>query len=344
MKPLSASEAVWPALKRTRRLLFLPFELETYLRLAAVAALTEGVLVSVKYSVSNDLSFDNLPPGFFANLLAPEFVTFTVLAVLVAVFLLLLTFYLVIHLRFAFFHCLIHGSREIRPAWEPSRKPAVRFFKASLVVWLVLATLVMLVVSGFGIVAFTVLTLRTPDGKLDPGVFLILFLPCAGFALLVGLVAWAMQLAMNDFVLPHMALEGLSFRQAWAEARLRMRADRERFVSYFILRALLPLVTGVALVLAALPLVLIVFGLLSMSAQGFQAMLEDATGAGAWFRVGSQVLFALMALGLGLLISFTLGGPLAIWMRYYAICFYGGRYKALGDILSPQSPAAQEGA
>jgi hypothetical protein len=35
------------------------------------------------------------------------------------------------------------------------------------------------------------------------------------------------------------------------------------------------------------------------------------------------------------------GGPVATWIRTYALMFYGGRYQALGDALYPpvlQSP------
>ena len=31
-------------------------------------------------------------------------------------------------LRFAYFHCLIHKTKEIRPGWEIYREPATRYF------------------------------------------------------------------------------------------------------------------------------------------------------------------------------------------------------------------------
>ena len=41
---------------------------------------------------------------------------------------LLVIFYLVTRLRFAFFHCLIHNTSEIRPGWRLYRTQAMRFF------------------------------------------------------------------------------------------------------------------------------------------------------------------------------------------------------------------------
>jgi hypothetical protein len=39
------------------------------------------------------------------------------------------------------------------------------------------------------------------------------------------------------------------------------------------------------------------------------------------------------------LASICLGGPLSTAAREYALLFYGGRYQALGDLLSPPSLA-----
>jgi len=47
----------------------------------------------------------------------------------------------------------------------------------------------------------------------------------------------------------------------------------------------------------------------------------------------------LIGIVFGLLVAFSLGGPIATWIRNYALLFYGGRYQALGDILFPPPPA-----
>jgi hypothetical protein len=58
MKALSTSEAIWPALERTYSYLFRPFQWETFLKLAAVATLSEGFLVSFRFAVPNAFPFD----------------------------------------------------------------------------------------------------------------------------------------------------------------------------------------------------------------------------------------------------------------------------------------------
>jgi hypothetical protein len=48
--------------------------------------------------------------------------------------------------------------------------------------------------------------------------------------------------------------------------------------------------------------------------------------------------FGIVGVSLGLLVAFSLGGPIATWIRNYALLFYGGRYQALGDLLDPPPP------
>jgi len=341
MKARSASEAVWPALQRTGRLLFSPFHIETFLKMAGVAAISEGVWVSLRFAATNPIEID--PRSIDASrLVAPEFISFTVLGVLVALFVLFFCYYLVIHLRFAFFHCVVYGTRSVREVWGQYQAAAWRFYKASLVLWLTLGAIAALIVGAVAGGAFALFNLRTSEGKLDAGVFLMLFFPCVGLILLACLGAVMAQVAMHDFILPHMAVENLSFGDAWREARRRIAADRGTFFSYFILRVGLPLLAGFLLAVMGWMVGSLAFGLLGMSGQGFEAMLDEATGVGGYLRIGLEVLFALMGLGLGCCLSFTLGGPLAAWMRAYAVEFYGSRYKLLGDLLLATSPASQE--
>jgi hypothetical protein len=334
MNAFSASQAVWPAIERTYRCLFRPFQWAAFLKTTALATVTEGILVSFRFTVSNELPFD-IRPIDPALLLAPEFVSFTMLAVAVAIFLGFLSIYAVIRLRFVFFHCLLHETREIGPAWDLYRVPAMRLFKASLLVALFLLILAGLAVGVVVLGVITVLTARTEEGLLDPGNFLIVFFPCLGIALALVVTAVLAEVILHDLILPHMALENLTVREAWAAVRQRIRTHRDTFLSYFILRLLLPFLAIVILVIAASILNWIVFGVLGMSAAGFNAMLEDATGAGAYFRIAVQGLFILLGLGAGSLLAVVLGGPLAVYIRGYALVYYGGHYKPLGDILFP---------
>jgi len=338
MRVYSASEAVWPALLRTYSYLFRPFQWEAFLKLATVATISEGFVVSFRFSVPDTFPVDVNAAALKSYLLAPAFLSVTILGAMAIFLFAIYCFYLVVHLRFAFIHSLIHQTREIRTAAKLYSVEAEQFFSASMLVWLAFLVAMALLSVLCIVAAYTVIASPTPEGKLDPGNFLILFFPCIGIAFVLILAACAAQVVLNDFILPHMAIEGATFRKAWAEVRARIAASKETFLSFFVLRLVMPLLAGIVLALAAWLVGLALFGILGMSAAGFNAMLDGATGVRAYILTPINVLFVVLGLGAGLAMVVTFGGPLGIFMRCYALIYYGGHYKALGNLLEPSAP------
>ena len=338
MTVYSASEAIWPALERTYSYLFRAFKWETFLKLATVATVSEGFIVSFRYSVPNAFPLDIDTAALKAFLLAPAFLPVTILGA-IAIFLFgVYCVYLVTRVRFGLVHCLIHQTRELRTASKLYSDEAERFFTASTLIWLAFLVLAVLVFVTFVIAGYVVIASPTPEGKLDPGNFLILFFPCIAIVFAFTLAVCAAQVVLNDFILPHMAIEGAPFSKAWAEVRARIKANRETFLSFFILRLAMPLLAGLILGFLAWVLELIVFGILGMSAAGFIAMLDGTTGFRAYALTAIEWLFLPLGLGVGLVIAVSFGGPLGVFMRSYALFFYGGHYKALGNLLNPPAP------
>ena len=343
MKAMSASEAVFPALERTWDYLFRPFAWERFLKLGLAALVTEGTVVNVRFVIHEALPQDSDWLDLSPLQRLPGIHVLEALGAVAAIVVALLAFYMLTQLRFAFFHCLANGTDTIRPGWKLYAAQAERLFKASVGVWLGMLIPVVLLVAGVVTLAFSVLTLRTEDGKLDPGVFLTLFLPCALFAMLICVAAVAVGMALHDFILPQMALEDSTFRAAWRTMRAQVRAERETFFSYFLLRVLMAMVAGSGLAIVALLVTWPVFSVLGMSAAGFGAMLGDAEGVGAVACVVVEGAYLLLGLAIGILVAVGLGGPLAVFMRNYALVFYGARYKPLGDVMASAAAAAEPG-
>lgn len=335
MNALPPSYAAWYAAERTRRFLFRPFNWVAFLRLCAVAVLTEGAVVSFRFTVSRGASAEAPPIDLAALSHAPGFYLFVALALVAAIALGLLFYNLIVRLRFSLFHCVVHQNDDLGSGWRSFSAQAERFFNGSLVVWFGILALFLVFAGMVAVSVFTVFNLRTEEGLFDPGVFLFVLIPCAGFALLLLLLAAAAEVVMHDFILPRMALDNLSFREAWRIVRLEIRAHREPFLSYFVLRIVLPLCAAVVLVPLGLFACWAVFGIVDASALGFRSMLEDATGIGAAARVAIEIFFAILAAAAGILLDTIFGGPLGIWIRSYAILFYRGYQPSLDNLLEP---------
>jgi len=335
MKVYSASEAIWPAMERTWAYLFRRFSAETFLKLALVATLCEGFIVSFQFAAPNALGDDSKIVALKSSLLAPGLLPVTILFATALFLAGVYCFYLVTRLRFAFVHSLIHQMRQIRPAWKLYELEAERLFTASTLIWLGFMVAAVLAFVLVGVAAYGVIATPTEDGKLDPGHFLILFFPCLLIVVTLIFTAFIAQVILIDFILPHMAIESATFRAAWTAVRANMKGKRETFLSYFILRLAMPLIGGLLLAFVGWVIGSVVFGILGVSSAGFEAMLDGPGKLRGMLEIAVQALFLLLGGGAGLALAVTLGGPLGVFMRTYALLFYGSHYKALGNLLDP---------
>lgn len=336
MRIFSASQAVSPAVDRTKNYLFRPFKWSTYLKLSAIACITEGFSANFNFNTSHHSSSGT---GAFTGFhLSNEIIALIILAILVCIAVGIFIFYLVTRLRFVFFHCLAHQTREIRPVWGLYRVQALRFFMLSLIAGLILFVVAALAALPFVFGFLNLYRAAGPDGKFDVAGFFALFLPLIPVVLLLALIFYAVDLILRDFMLPHMALENASVRAAWRSVCVRIGAEKGLFLFYAFLRLLLPALAMMALFIILVIPLFIVYGILALIMFGFNAMLANATGVAAVILIVLEVIFGLFTLCLSLFVAFSLGGPIATWIRNYALLFYGGRYQALGDILSPPPP------
>jgi len=340
MRPVSAIDSISPAIQRTKDLLFRPFSWGTYLKLGLVAILTEGWGTNLRSSGNNgghgagQGSIMNAP----LSLSGVQVAQIVAMGLLITLFMMWL-FYLITRLRFAFFYCIIHNVKEIRPGWQAYRESAGRFYWMNILAgfcYLLLLGLVSLpFISGF----MRLFREMPPGGHPDLGLLLALVLPLIPIILLMVLIGFMADLVLRDFMLPHYALENATAGEAWGWAWRAIADEKREFFVYVLLRLAMP-----AVAMALLFMVLLVPGLLFAGAiaaiwYAIHGAFAGTTGASAAIGVMLQVFFGCVAFLFLVLMSVCVGGPLSTWVRQYATIFYGGRYPALGKQLSP--PATQ---
>jgi hypothetical protein len=334
MRAISAADSVSFAIQRTRDLLFRPFNWGTYLKLGLVAIITEGLGGNLNSSSHHAPASGNGPIFHSPSNLVPVAIAAIFALALVAV-ILLVVFYLITRLRFAFFHCLVHNVREIRPGWWFYREQATRFFWLNVVVGFCYLLAVVLIsipfVSGF--VRLFKETQR--GGHFDVGLLLSLVLPLIPIIFLMVLAGFALDVILRDWILPHYALENATAGEAWSQVYARIRAEKRQFFVYALLRLVLPVVAMVALFMLLLVPGIALAGSLAAVEFGLHSAFADATGGSALVGVLLEVFFGVLAFGFALLASICLGGPVSTGIREYALVFYGGRYQMLGDMLYP---------
>jgi hypothetical protein len=339
MQLLSAADAISPAMNRTRDFLFRPFEWGTFLKLCAVAVLTEGTCGNFNFNNHGAVPANGAGQSIPFNI-SPGTITALIAIGMVALVLGVVLMYVVVRLRFALFHCLIHRIRELTPGWRLYREQALRFFLLTIVVAMAFIAVALVALAPFVSGFLKVFHESRAAGRLDITDAIPMVLQLVPVLLLLALAGVAIDVVMRDFMLPHMALENTTAGEAWSAVLERIGYQKGAFVLYAILRVILPAVAmmGIFIVLA-IPM-FIVFGIPGVLIAGIHVAILHATGA-AWLA-GTllEIVLGLLLVALGLLIAIAVGGPLSIAIRNYALLFYGGRYAELGNILVPPPPAA----
>lgn len=337
MYVLTATEAISPAINRTKNLLFRPFRWGTFLKLCAVALITEGFSSN---SNSHRGGSSNLNPSFPISGFSPEWIAAGVAIGLLVLLICIALFYLIVRLRFALFDCLIHQTTAIRPGWRLYREKARRFFLFNLVVGLVYLVLGAIAVLPFLPKVLHLIQESKATGQIDwPAVF-ALVLPLLPVVLVLILLAIAVDMVLRDFMLPHVALEDASVAEAWYAVIEKIGAEKGGFFVYAVLRILLPLVAVIGLFIVLIVPGIIIFGSLGVLVAAIHAVTVGAAPAIAAVGMVLEGIVGVFMFALGVLVTICVGGPLCVAIRNYALVFYGGRFKALGEILYPPAAAA----
>lgn len=323
MRPLSASEAISPALERTKDVLARPFRLGTYLKLAALACLAElGGLNFNSSSGRNNLH--SLPPAFLAFMVA-----FAVVIAVVGLILGLIFLYLGSRLQLVMVELVATRQKIVGPIWRRVGPATWR--------WLGLRLLLIVSIVAIAIMVFTPLAIwlgiSFHHGFHHPAFSITAIFLLVAALLVFVLVFIAVYMSLRDFALPSIALEDTSISEALRRVRGLIGAEPGPVALFLFLQLLLTMVgalmaemvIAIVLVLSLLPFAVvggILWFTLHNSGAGAAAVLIAAAVVGAVIYVPWA--FCVIVAGIG---------PVHIFSQAYSLYFLGGRYPLLGDLL-----------
>ena len=335
---LSAADAISPAIYRTRQFLFAPpFRWSTFLKLCLVAAITEGLGSNIRGSGNKGQHASVSTPGTMFYHFSPEMIAACIAAIALGIVVLLFIVYLVTRLRFAYFHCLVHNIRQIRPGWELYRPQAWRFFLLNIGVGLCFLLGIVIIALPFVAGFMHFFQGIHNEGGPNWGLLISLILPLIPLLFLIILAGLMVDIALRDWMLPHYALEDASAGQAWQSVWMRIRSEKKQFCLYSILRLIGPIVAAIALFLVLLIPSLISVGAVGAAEYAIHSAFATSTGSANVAGIALEVFIGLLALAFAVIVGISLGGPLSTGLREYALLFYGGRYQALGNEMFPPS-------
>ncbi|HEV2618805.1 MAG TPA: hypothetical protein VGU23_02590 [Acidobacteriaceae bacterium] len=333
MRPLSAAEAISPAIERTKAVFFQPFRKGRSWKLAATAYLSMMgcvflpiplLLLLLPWIARHD--HGRSVALIFAGIII-------VYSVIMWVF-----FYIGARLQFVLFEIVLRKIEFVAPAWRFYRRQAWR--------WIGLKVAFGTVLSAVAGVPLAIWFLRIlPQFTVQPGqppspqMFGAIFGAYFGVLGFTGLIFLACSL-LGDFVLPYIALEDASLSTALRRFRQVVEDEPGQMVLFLFFKILLAITSLIALeivivvveILIAVPLgIFALLGWLILHHLGPVGIVLMATGGALLYILFFIAMFYFMLGFQGAVITF---------FQAYALYFLGGRYPALGDMLEPPYPVS----
>jgi hypothetical protein len=335
MRPLSATECISPAIERTKLVLFSPFRKGRTWKLSATAYLYCG---GTQYFPAPIVYLAFIPLAHRAGGMLGVTILCAVVLLLSAFFTWL--FHLCSRLQFAFFDIVVNRGEFVAPAWRKYRSPSLRWtgFK-------VLAGTALTLVCAAPIVAyvrhlfplFRELAAIKP-GQPPPMQFIAAMYGGYAVVMLIFGLLFLISSLLADFIVPSLALENTSLKEAFRRMAELIRREPGEFAIFVLLKIGLGLAAymgsvflwEILFLLSTLILGAVVFGV------GF---LLHLAGVPQILLIVLGVFLAIAWYLFALIYSMMLAiGPGFTFLEAYSLYFLGGRYPMLGDLLDQSTP------
>jgi hypothetical protein len=344
--PISAVDSVTPAIEHTKEQLFRPFRFGQWTRLALVGLFAgeigSGGGCNFQLPGSTGTHHRSLAafPAWDPALLIP----LVLMAVIVIPVLWLLFIYINSRMRFVLFDSIIAKKCEIRRMWRERGGPALQYF-----VWQITFSAVTLggIILFIGLPALTAFALGWFSAPREHLIGLILG-GIAMFFLFLGLMLLFLLIHVftKDFVVPQMALEGISAFEGWRRLLKLIDSERSRYAGYAGMKLILSI--GAAFAVGIVAIILILVLLIPIGGLGLISVLLGQGAGLTWnaLTITLAVVAGSVVLVLLLYVMSLISVPVIVFFPAYAMQFFAARYPLLAAIIYPAParipPAAQE--
>jgi len=342
--PITAVDAIMPAMEHARQQLFRPFRIGEWTKLAFVGLLA-GELGTNGFNRSNfhlPTHPGAPPPIQFPGSLGTDpalLVALTAALIVAALAIGIILTFVGSVMRFILFDSVIARECHIRWGWRRRLAAGWQYF-----VWKLGYSLLTFagIVVAVGIplaVAFAKGWLRQPREHL-PALVLGGVILC--LVLLTFFLATAVILILTkDFVVPQMALEDVDAMEGWRRLWPMIKAEKGAYVAYIVMKIVLALVAAILIGIATLILGLIV--VIPSIGLGILAVLTGKTAGLTWNAptIALAIGVAGILLAIFLYLVSLISVPVIVFFPAYSIYFFAARYPRLTAALYAASPALQ---
>ncbi|HXM62840.1 MAG TPA: hypothetical protein VN950_18405 [Terriglobales bacterium] len=338
--PISAIDAVGPALQHTKQQLLQPFRVAQWVKLAFVGFLagelsTGGCNGSsfqspTRPSGGQHFPFPHVNLLLYAGLIA--------LLIGVAFVFWILFLYVSSVMRFILFDSVIAKRCEIRRDWSRRSGAGLRYFVWQLLFIVAMAVGLTVLVGVPAAFALAAGWLKDPRQHVIPLILggMVLFFVVAGFVLLSLVV----HVLTKDFVVPEMALENINAFEGWRRLLPRLQSEKGSYAGYLGLK--LVMAVGAAVIVGIATFIVILILLIPAGGFGVIAVMLGKTAGLTWnlYTITLAVVVGCIVLAVFFFVMSLISVPAIVFFPAYSIYFFASRYPALQALLYPSTTVA----
>jgi hypothetical protein len=257
-RQISVIEPIGAAIKKTKKILFQPFDIAKWFAIgfcAWLAALGSGG--NLNFNFGNwgsrgqcpdfQQKIHNAKEAVLENL--PMVIGIGTLAILIIVILSLVFMWIRSRGQFMFFDCVARNKGEIIAPWKQYAQQANSLFLFRLVLGLAGLVLSILFIVPLVVIGISFLNTGIAGFALANVVWGFLMFFCI---IMVALTLSGINLLTNDFVVPIMSLRQCTVTEGWKEFWALLMSNKSPFTLYLLFLFVIGLVIGMIILLAVL--------------------------------------------------------------------------------------------
>lgn len=344
--PLSAVDAVSPALRHAQEQLVKPFRFGQWVRLAFVGALAGETAsfggCNTNYNAS--APHTGRSTTFFLvqfpqiNEHSAKFIALIAIFAVAAIALVVLFMYIGSVMRFILFDSVLSRECHVRDGWRRRKHNGIQLFLWEILFSLICITAIAVLIGGPVLYAWAV-------GWFDnPRQHLVALILCGlGLVLLfLGLVfSFAViQVMTKDFVVPQMALEEIDAFEGWRRLLHLMDTEKLGYAAYIGMKIVLAI--GAAIVFGIATILGILILLIPLGGLGLALFLIGKAMGLTWGvgTITAAVIYGCIAVAAFIFAALLIAVPKVVFFPAYSIYFFAPRFPPLAALLNPPPPPA----
>ena len=340
--PISAVETITLAFQHTKRQLLQPFRFWQWTRLALVGLLAGETGSGGSFNFPTNIphqtgssrqfvaqAFPKIDPAILGGLIA--------VLIIAGVVFFIVMLYISSVMRFILFDSVLAKECHIRQGWARRQGPGWSYFLWQLS--LMLATL-----AGAAVLLGIPAAFAFGMGWFNPPREHVLALVLSGIVVFFVMLLFFVTVAVvhvftKDFVVPQMALEGVSAIEGWRRLWPMMQSEQSGYAAYVGMKIVLAIGAGIVIGIASLIIILIVA--IPTAGVGIIAVLGGKTAGLTWnvFTITLAVVVGCIVLAFFFYLVSLIAVPAIVFFPAYAIYFFAARYRPLSLVLYPPPPS-----